>query len=221
MRLFQLSIFFLWVNFSSFILDFGHLCSNYYWLEIFLILLIFIRKQLLVSLIFWIIFFFYISLTSKLLSCVQLSVTPWTAAPQASLSFSISQNLLKLMSIELMIPFNHLILFCPLLLLPSIFLNIRIFSNELALRIRWSKYWIFSFSISPSNEYSGLVSFRIEWFEFLAVQGTLQSLLQHHRSKPSIIQHSAFFMVRLLHLYLTTGKTIPWLYDLNFLNSEF
>ena len=121
MRLFQLSIFFLWVNFSSFILDFGHLCPNYYWLEIFLILLIFIRKQLLVSLIFWIIFFFYISLTSKLLSCVQLSVTPWTAAPQASLSFSISQNLLKLMSIELVMPSNHLILCHPLLLLPSIF----------------------------------------------------------------------------------------------------
>ena len=130
MRLFQLSIFFLWVNFSSFILDFGHLCSNYYWLEIFLILFIFIRKQLLVSLIFWIIFFFFISLISKLLCCVQLSVAPWTAAPQASLSFTISQSLLKLMSIELVMPSNHLILCHLLFLLSSIFLSIEIFSNE-------------------------------------------------------------------------------------------
>ena len=109
--------------------------------------------------------------------------TAWTAARQASLSFSISQNLLKLMSIELMIPFNHLILFHPLLLQPSIFPNISIFSNELALRIRWSKNWSFSFSISPSNEYSGLISFRIDWLDLLAAQGTLKSLLQHHSSK--------------------------------------
>ena len=112
------------------------------------------------------------------------------------------------MSIESVIPSNHLILCRPLLLLPSIFLSIRVFSNELALHIRWLKYWRFNFSISPSNEYSGLISFRIDWLDFLVVQGTLKSLLQHHSSKASIFQCSAFFMVQLSHLYMTTGKTI-------------
>ena len=122
------------------------------------------------------------------LSCVRLFVTPWTALHQASLSFTISQSLLKLMSIELVMPSNHLILCHPLLLLPSIFLSIRVFSNELALHIRWPKYWSFSFRISPSNEYSRLISFRIDWFDPLAVQGTLKSVLQHHSSKASILQ---------------------------------
>ena len=141
-----------------------------------------------------------------MLSHVQLFATPWTAARQASLSITNSRNLLKLMSIELVMPSNHLILCCPLLLLPSIFPSIRVFSNELILSIRWPKYWSFSFSISPSNDYSGLISFRIDWFDLLAVQGTLKSLLQHHSSKASILQHSAFFIVQLSHPYMTTGK---------------
>ena len=133
---------------------------------------------------------------------------PWTAARQASLSFTISRSLLKLMSIESMMPSNHLILCRPLLLLPSIFPSLRVFSNESALCIRWPNYWSFSFSISPSNKYSGLISFRIDWFDLLSVQGTLKSLLQHHTSKASIFQCSAFFMVQLSHLYTTTGKTV-------------
>ena len=137
------------------------------------------------------------------LSCVQLFVTPWTAARQAPLSITISQSLLKLMSIELMMPSNHLILCHPLLFLLSIFPSIRIFSNESVLRIRWPKYWTFSFSISPSNEYSGLISFRIHWFDLLVVQGTLKSLLQHYNSKALILQCSAFFMVQLSHPYVT------------------
>ena len=145
---------------------------------------------------------------SLLLSHIRLFVTPWTAACQASLSFFISQSLLKLMSIESMKPPNHLILCHPLLLLPSIFPSIRIFSNESVLHIRWPKYWSFNYSISPSNEYSGFISFRIYWFDFLAVQGTLKSLLQHHSLKASVLQHSDFFMVELLHLNMTTGKTI-------------
>ena len=112
------------------------------------------------------------------------------------------------MSIELVMPSNHLILCCPLLFLPSIFPNIRVFSNESALRIRWPKYWSFDFTISPSNEYSGLISFRMDWLDLLAVQGTLKSLLQHHSSKPSILQCSSFFIVQLSHPYMTTGKTI-------------
>ena len=124
-------------------------------------------------------------------------MTPWTATHQASLPFTISQSLLQLMSIESAITFNHLILCHPLLLLPSIFLSIRVFSNELALYIRWPKYWSFSFSISPSNEQSGLISFRTDWFDLLAVQGILKSLLQHPSSKASILWHSAFFMVQL------------------------
>ena len=132
------------------------------------------------------------------LSCVQLFETPWNAARQASLSFTISRSLLKLMSIESMMPSNHLILCHPLLLLPSIFPSIRVFSNESALCIRWPTYW--SVSISPSNEYSRLISFRIDWFDLLAVQGTLKRLLQHHSSKASILHHSTFFIVQLLIL---------------------
>ena len=143
----------------------------------------------------------------QLFSHFQLFTTPWTAACQASLSITNSQSLLKLMSIESLIPSNHLILHRPLLLLPSNFPSIRVFSDE-SLRIRWPKYWSFRFSISPSNEYSGLISFRMDWFDLLAVQGTLKSLFQNDSSKASILQHSAFFLVQLSHLYKTTGKTI-------------
>ena len=129
------------------------------------------------------------------LSRVQLFATPWTAARQASLSITSSRSLLKLMSIESVMRSNHLILSHPLLLLPSVFPNIRVFSNELVLHIRWPKYWSFSFNISSSNEHPGLISFRIEWLDLLAVQGTLKSLLQHHSSKASILRHSAFFTV--------------------------
>ena len=141
-----------------------------------------------------------------LFSRVQLFMTPWTAAHQASLSFTIAQSLLKLMSIESVMPSNHLVLYCPLLLLPSIFPSISIFSNELALCIRWPKYWNFSFSISPSNEYSGLISFRMDWLDLLAVQGTFKSLLQHHSSKASVLRLSAFFIVQLSHPYMPTWK---------------
>ena len=134
-------------------------------------------------------------------------MTPWTAACQASLSFTVSQSWLKLMSIELVMPYNHLILCCPLVLLPSIFPSIRVFSNELALDIRWPKYWSFTFSISPSNVRL-MLSFRTDWFYLLAVQGTFKSLLQHHKSKASIFHCSFFFMVQLSHLYMTTGKNI-------------
>ena len=137
-----------------------------------------------------------------------LSVTPWTAAHQASLSITNSQSLLKLMSIESVIPSNHLIFYCPLILLSSIFSRIRVFSNESVIRIKWPKYWSFSFSISPSNEYSGPISFRINSFDLLAVQGTLKSLFQHHSSKELILQHSAFFIVQLSHPYMTTGKNV-------------
>ena len=142
------------------------------------------------------------------LSRVQHSATAWTAAHQASLSITNSQSLLKLMSIESVMPSSHLILCRPLLLLPSVFPTIRAFSNESVLHIRWPKYWSFSFSISPSSEYSGLISFRMNWLDLLAVQGTPKSLLQHHSSKASILQRSAFFIVQLSHLYVTTGKTI-------------
>ena len=148
------------------------------------------------------------SLVIQLLCCVRRFVTPWTAARQASLSFTISRSLLKFMSIESVMPSNHLLLSYPLLLLPSIFPSIRVFSNELALHIRWPRYWSFSFSIGPSKEYSGLISFRTDWLDLLAVQGTLKSLLQHHSSKASVLQHSAFFMVQLSHPYMTTGNTI-------------
>ena len=135
------------------------------------------------------------------------SATPWTAVCQASLSITNPRSLLKLMFIELVMPSNHLILCHPLFLPSSIFPSIRVFSNELVLHIRWPKYWSFSFSISPSNEYSGLISFRIDWLDLLAVQGTLKSLLQHHSSKASILQWSAFFIFQLSHPYMTTGKT--------------
>ena len=138
----------------------------------------------------------------------QLFVTPWAAAHQASLSITNSYSLLKLMSIELVMPSNHLILCHPLLLPPSIFPNIRVFSNESVLHIRWPKHWSFSFSISPSNEHPGLISFRMDCLDLLAVQGTLKSLLQYHSSKPSILWCSAFFTVQLSHPYMTTGKTI-------------
>ena len=134
------------------------------------------------------------------------TVTPWTAACQASLSFTISWGLLKLMSIESVMPFNHLILCHSLLLLFSILPSIRVFSNKLALHIRWSKYWSFNFSISPSSEYSGLISFRINRFDLLALQRTLKSFLQHCSSKALILQCSVFFMVQLSHPYVTTGK---------------
>ena len=140
------------------------------------------------------------------LSRVQLFVTPWTAECQVSLSITNSRSLLKLISIELVMPSNHPILCCPFLLPPSIFPSIRVFSNESVLHIRWPKYW--SFSISPSNEYSAPISFMIDWFDLLVVQGTLKSLLQHHSSKPSILSCSAFFIVQLSHPYMTTGKTM-------------
>ena len=133
------------------------------------------------------------------LSHVRLFVTPWTAAHQASLSFTVSWSLLKFMSIELVMPSNHLILCGPFLLLPSIFPSIRVLSNELAVCIKWANYWRFSFIISPSNEYSGLISFRTDWFDLFAVQGTFKSLLQHCSLKASILQHSSFFMVQLSH----------------------
>ena len=142
------------------------------------------------------------------LSHVQLFATPWTAAHQVSLSLTISWSLLKLMAIDLMMLSNHLILCHPLLLLPSIFPSIRVSSSESLLRIRWPKYWSFSFSISPSNEYSGLILFRIDCLGLLAVQGTLKSLLQHHSSKASILWRSTFVIVQLSHPYLATGKTI-------------
>ena len=137
-------------------------------------------------------------------SRVQLFVTPWTTACQASLSITNSQSLLKLMSIESVLPSNQHILCRPLFLLLSIFSGIRVFSNESVLRIRWPKYWSFSFSISPSNEYSGRISFRMDWLDLLAVQGTCKSLLHHHSSKASILRCSAFFTVQLSHPYMTT-----------------
>ena len=142
------------------------------------------------------------------LSCVWLFVTPWTAAHQASLSITNSRSLPKLMSLESVLPSNHLIFCRLLLLLPSVFPSIRVFSNESVLCIRWPQFWSFSFTISPSSEYSGLISFRMDWLDHLAVQGTLKNLLQHHRSKASILQRSAFFIVQLSHPYMTTGKTI-------------
>ena len=144
----------------------------------------------------------------QLLSRVWLFAALWTAAHQASLSITNSQSLPKLMSIESVMPSRHLILCCPFLLLPSIFPSIRVFSNESALHIRWPKYWSFSFSISPSSEHSGLISFRMDWLDLLAAQGSLKSLLQHHSSKASILWHSAFFIVQLSHSYTTTGKCI-------------
>ena len=141
------------------------------------------------------------------LSCVELFAIPWTAAHQASLSFTISQSLLKLMSIESVMPSSHLILCSPLLLFPSIFPSIRVFSNKSALHIRWPKYWSFSFSISPSKN-KGLISLRVDMFDLHTVRGTLKSLIQYHSLKAPILQCSAFFMVQFSHPYMTTGKTI-------------
>ena len=142
------------------------------------------------------------------LSHVQLFATPWTAARQASLSITNCQSLPKPMSIQSVMPSNHLILCHPLLLLSSVFPSIKVFSNESALHIRWPKYWSFSFNISPSTEHQGLICFRMDWLDLLAVQGTLKSLLQHHSSKASIFRRSALFIVQLSHPYMTTGKTI-------------
>ena len=144
----------------------------------------------------------------QLLSGVQLFVTPWTAACQASLSITNTRSMLKLMSIESVMPSNHLILWCPLLLLPSIFPSIRVFSNESVFRIRWPKFWSFSFINGPSNEYSRLIPFTIDCFDLLEVQGTLKGLLLHHSSKASVLWCSPFIMVQLSHPYITTGKTI-------------
>ena len=141
-------------------------------------------------------------------SPIQLFLTPWTAAHQASLTFTISQSLLKLMFIEAVMPSNHIILCLPFLLLPSVFPSINVFPNELVPHMRWPKYWNFSFSISPFNEYLWLISFRIDWFDLLPVQGTLKSLLLHQNSKASLLYHSAFYMVQLSHSYRATGKTI-------------
>ena len=157
------------------------------------------------SVLSWIQAFLFFSSVQLSLSRVRLFVTPWTAACQASLSIINSQSLLKLMSIESMMLSNHFIL-CRPLLLSSIFPRIRVFSSESVLHIRWSKYCCFSFNISPSNKYSGLISFRMEWLDLLAVQGTLKHLLQHHSSKASILWHSAFSIVQLSHPYMTTGK---------------
>ena len=154
-------------------------------------------------------FSFWLQFSSvQSLSRVRLFVTPWTAARQASLSITNSQSLPKLMPIELVMPSSHLILCRPLLLLPSIPPSIRVFYNESALHMRWPNYWSFSFNISPSNEHPGLISFRMDWLDLLAVQGTLKSLLLHHCSKASILRRSAFFIVQLSHSYMTTGKTI-------------
>ena len=142
------------------------------------------------------------------LSRVRIFVSSWTVTLQASVSITTSRSLPKFMSIESVMPFNHHILCRPLLPLPSLFTSIRVFSNESALHIRWPKYWSFIFNISSSSKHSGLISFRMDWLDLLAVQGTLKSLLQHHSSKASILWHSAFFIVQLSHLYMTTGKTI-------------
>ena len=170
------------------------------------------------------VFFLLGSLLSVSRSVVSNSVTPWTAACQTSLSITNSQSLLKLMPIESVMPCNHLILCRPLLLLPLIFPSIRVFSNESVLCIRWPKYWCFSFNISPSNEYSGLISFRMDGLDLLAVQGTLRSLLQHHSSKASILLHSAFFIVKLSHPYMTPRKTIAltrWIFVDNIMSLLF
>ena len=152
--------------------------------------------------------FYSVSVSTQLLSCVWLFAIPWTAACQASLSITITWNLVKFMSIEWVMPSNHLIFCHPPFLLPSIFPSIKVFSNESVLCIGWPKYWSFSFSISPSSEHPGLISFRMNWLDLLAVQGTVKSLLQHHSSKAPILWCSAFFTVQLSHPYMTTGKTI-------------
>ena len=150
----------------------------------------------------------YCSVQLSRSAVLRLFMTPWTIAHQAFLSITNSRSLFKLISMESVMPSNHLTFSCPFLLLPSIFPHIRVFSNESALHIRWPKYWSFSFNISPSNEHSGLISFRMDWLDLLAVQGALKSPLQYQSSKTSIYWHSAFFIVQLSHPYMTTGKTI-------------
>ena len=154
----------------------------------------------------------YLTLFISVTQSCPILCDPWTAAHQASLFIMTSWSFLKLMSTESLMPSNHLILCHPPLLLPSIFSNIRVFSSESVLCIRWPKYWSFRFSISPSNEYAGFTSFRIDWFSLFAVQGTLKNLLQHHNSKASILRCSAFFMVQLSHLHMTIGKSIAFNY---------
>ena len=158
-----------------------------------------------------VVYLYMCSQSVQSLSRVRFFATWWTAARQASLSITNSQSLFKFISIESVMPSNHLILCRPLLLPSLVFASIKVFSKESVLCIRWPKYWSFSLSISPSNEYSGLTSFMIDWLDLLAVQGTLKSLLQHHSSKALILQHSAFFIVQISHPYITTGKTIIWL----------
>ena len=173
--------------------QFKHLWAEFFFLNPFAKYVVFLREKSVLS---------QVPFSSvQSVSCVWLFQTPWTVASQASLSITNSQSLLKLKSIESVISSNHLILCCPFLLLPLIFPSIRVFSNESVMCIMWPKYWSFSFSISisPSNEYSGLISFRMDWFGLLEVQGTLKSLLQHHNSKASILWHSAFFIVQLSH----------------------
>ena len=160
------------------------------------------------SSLFIVLLYIHHRIVVHLLSCVRLFVTPWTAARQVSPSFTISWSSLKLMSIQSVMLYNHLIFCCPLLFLSSVFPSMGVFSNESALCIRWPKCWSFSFSISPSSEYLGLISFSIDWFDLLAVQETLKSLLQHYNLKVSNLQHFPFFKVQLLHPYMTTGKTI-------------
>ena len=152
-----------------------------------------------------------INVVVQLLNCVQLFVTSWTIAHQSSLSFTIYLSLLKLVSIESVMPSNHLMLWCPLLILLSIFHSIRVFFNEFVLQIRWLKNW--SFSISPSNEYSGLISFRIDWFDLFALQGILKGLFHHHNLKASILWRSAFLKIQLSHPYMTTGKVMYLLFN--------
>ena len=149
----------------------------------------------------------FVVIFAQLLSHVRLFATPWTAACQASLSFTVSWSLLKLLSIESVMPSSHFVLCPPLLLLPSIPPSIKVFSSESTLHMRWPKYWSFGFSISPSDEHPGLISLRMDWLDLLATQGTLRSLLQHHSSKPSILWYSAFFTVQLSHPHMTTGNT--------------
>ena len=156
----------------------------------------------------WLTWLYIQFITVQSLSCVRLFVTPLIAAPQASLSITKSRSLPKLLSVELVMPSSHLILCRPLLCLPPIPPSIRVFSNESTLRMRWPKYWSFSFSISPSNEHPGLISFRMDWLDLLAVQGTLKSILQCHSSKASILQHSAFLMIQLSHPYMTTRTSL-------------
>ena len=157
---------------------------------------------------FWHLYVFFQFSSVQSLSCVQLFVTPWTATRQGSLSITNSRSLPKPMSTESVMPSKHLILYCPFLLLLSISTSIRVFSNESALHIRWPKYWSFSFNINPSNEHPGLISFRMDWLDRLAIQGTLKSLLQHDSSKASILWRSAFFIVQHSHPYMTPGKNI-------------